>query len=76
MELVWARTKTCVEDCHRCGNVGRFFQYDSDAVVHRWLCLDCYEIEVSYCTCDIDNIRGRQNWDYPKEIEEERDKKC
>ena len=53
--MEWAKTETCVEDCHRCGNVGRFFQYDSDAVVYRWLCLDCYEIEVSYCTCEVMN---------------------
>ena len=53
IRMEWARTETCVEDCHSCGNTGRFFQYDSDAVVHRWLCLDCYEIEVSYCTCRV-----------------------
>ena len=43
MEMEWARTDTCVEACTACGKKGNWFLYDEEAVVHKWLCDDCYE---------------------------------
>lgn len=46
IKMDWTRTTTCVEKCHNCDYSGRWYLFDSEAVVHKWLCDDCYHREV------------------------------
>lgn len=38
----WTFTNTCVEKCSVCSKDGRWYLFDSEAVVHLWLCEECY----------------------------------
>jgi len=41
-EYEWAHAGSCTEKCNHCGKEGNWFQYDEDAIVHLWLCEDCF----------------------------------
>ena len=38
----WTTTTACVEKCQVCSKTGKWYLFDSEAVVHLWLCEECY----------------------------------